>query len=72
MNLQNTRLLAHNVFAMIKLLALIFIVLIGIVLILGEPVHDSMKALIVTKACGALALYVAYRIFTGSLNKLNE
>lgn len=62
----------YNIAAIIKVIALIFIVLIGIVLILGEPVHDSMKALIVTKACGALALYVAYRIFTGSLSKLNE
>lgn len=72
MNLPNTRLLMYNILALVKVVALIFIVLVGIVLILGEPVHDSMKALIVTKACGALALYVAYRIFQGSLNKLKD
>lgn len=72
MNLPNTRILIHNVLMLTKTIALVFATLIGIVLILGEPVHDSMKALVITKACGALTLYVCYQVFNGSLNNLNE
>ena len=74
MNLPNTRLLAYNVLAMIKLLALIVLSLVGLVLMISEPIDndDSLSTLLLSKIVGMGALCLAYRIFNGSLNKLNE
>lgn len=74
MNLPNTRLLAHNVLAMIKLLALIVLSLGGFVLMISEPIDNdgSLDTLLLSKIVGIGALYIAYQIFNGSLNKLNE
>lgn len=74
MNLPNTRLLAYNVFAMIKLLALIVLSLGGFVLMVSEPIDNngSLYTLLLSKIVGMGALYIAYQIFNGSLNKLNE
>lgn len=74
MNLPNIRLLAYNVFAMIKLLALIVLSLGGFILMISEPTDNdgSLYTLFLSKIVGMGALYIAYQIFNGSLNKLNE
>ena len=74
MNLPNTRLLSYNVFVMIKLLALIVLSLGGFVLMVSEPIDNngSLYTLLLSKIVGMGALYIAYQIFNGSLNKLNE
>jgi len=74
MNLPNKRLLAHNIFAMIKLAALIFLALIGFILMVSEPIdtNESIYTLLLSKIVGVGALYISYHIFNGSLNKLNE
>jgi len=73
MNLPNPRLLAYNIFAIIKLLALLFLFFSGLVLMISEPINNGdLETLILSKIVGIGALYIAYQIFNGSLNKLNE
>lgn len=63
----------YNIAAMIKLFSLVFLFLVGLVLMISEPIDNAdLYTLVLSKIVGAGALYVAYRIFTGSLNRLNE
>jgi hypothetical protein len=74
MNLQNTKLLMYNLLAMIKLAALIILFFGGFILLVSEPIKtdNEMYCLVLSKAIAMIALYTAYRIFNGSLNRLNE
>lgn len=74
MNLPNTRLLMYNIAALLKLAALIVLSLGGFTLMISEPIDNdgSLYTLLLSKIVGIGALYIAYKIFNGSLNKLNE
>ena len=74
MNLPNTRLLMYNIAALLKLAALIVLSLGGFTLMISEPIDNdgSLYTLLLSKIVGMGALYIAYKIFNGSLNKLNE
>lgn len=73
MNTKHHKMLAHSLLAMLKLSLLIFISLVGVVLILSEPIsNDELYTLFLSKVLGIGALYIAYVIFNGSLNKLKE
>jgi hypothetical protein len=74
MNLPNRRLLAYNLLVLIKIIALTILALVGLLLMISEPIGDdeSLTILLVSKVLGILALYTSYVIYNSSLNKLNE
>lgn len=64
----------YNIAALLKLAALIVLSLGGFTLMISEPIDNdgSLYTLLLSKIVGMGALYIAYKIFNGSLNKLNE
>lgn len=64
----------YNIAALLKLAALIVLSLGGFTLMISEPIDNdgSLYTLLLSKIVGIGALYIAYKIFNGSLNKLNE
>lgn len=70
--IKENRLLIYNVVSIIKLLLMITLFLIGILLIIGEPIIDGLLRLVFSKAVGFCSMYIAYEIWMSSVNRLRE
>lgn len=74
MNLKEHKLLIWNILAMIKVALLLILFFGGFILLVSEPIKtdNEMYCLVLSKVIAIGALYIAYKIFNGSLNRLNN